>query len=68
MKLQKASRGLTTSVSQSVVAKSNISRVQGFIMKQVRWLLGRFVRIQCIWDADLLLEIHYEDPTVQLTQ
>lgn len=37
-------------------------------MKQVTWLLGRFLRIQCIWDVDVLLEIHYEDPTVQLTQ
>lgn len=36
-------------------------------MKLVKELLGRFVSVQCIHDADVLLDIDYEDPTVQLS-
>lgn len=44
-----------------------IHKVRDCIMKLVKELLGRFVSIQRIHDAaDALLDIDYEDPTVQL--
>lgn len=44
-----------------------IHKVRECIMKLVKELLGRFVSVQCIHDADFLLDIDYEDLTVQLS-
>ena len=44
-----------------------IHKVRECIMKLVKELLGRFVNMQCIHEAtDSLLDINYEDPTLQL--
>ena len=44
-----------------------IHKVRECIMKLVKELLGRFVNMQCIHEAkDSLLDIDYEDPTLQL--
>lgn len=44
-----------------------IHKVRECIMKLVKELLGRFVTMQYIYKAtDPLLDIDYEDPTVQL--
>lgn len=44
-----------------------IHKVRECIMKLVKELLGRFVSVQCIHDADFLLDIDYEVLTVQLS-
>ena len=44
-----------------------IHKIRECIMKLVKELLGRFVNMQCIQEGtDSLLDIDYEDPTVQL--
>ena len=44
-----------------------IHKLSNCITKLVRDLLGRFISIKCIHEADSYLEIEYEDPSVQLS-
>ena len=44
-----------------------IHKVQVGIMKLVKGLLGRFVSIQSIVDADDLFDFEYQDPAVQVS-